>query len=435
MKKYIILTLLLLISLGNAQGNLSKDSIVLKQINLLNTEYKDFVAVKNLIYAITKNNDFVEIDYLNDKFRIIQNDITSIAKKSNNEIIFGNKKGEVFLYKKNKKIKLIDKVDTEIFSILINTNDEYVVYSNKSIYFKKNHYLPQRKTNFYGKFKFKETGIKLIKPDYIYLDKLNFLWFTFDEGEFGGNVCFFDLNKKEFIYENWLMMNDGIKYKDRNEHFKKLKEKYPDKIKVTQKDTIHKYPYQMNISSLIKGVAYDKKNNLYISSSGGNSLYYQNGKGFNYFVNGTLVKISKKEKEYYKSCFDEKFLIGEKYKKAFGGPFISDLSRSDELRELRENVLTENEINVLGPITFNQFDNNFYIYSSKGFQILKNSNCSYTKELIFKPNLKCEFHSNIDKCIDLNVIKFEFISEKEILFLTRNNGIGYYKDHKLIYIR
>ena len=104
MKKYIILTLLLLTSLGNSQSNLSKDSIVSEQINLLNTEYKDFVAVKNLIYAITQNNDFVEIDYLNDKFRIIQNDITSIAKKSNNEIIFGNKKGEVFLYKKIKKL-------------------------------------------------------------------------------------------------------------------------------------------------------------------------------------------------------------------------------------------------------------------------------------------------------------------------------------------
>ena len=231
------------------------------------------------------------------------------------------------------------------------------------------------------------------------------------------------------------MMNDNIKYKDRNEYFKKLKETYPNEIKITEKDTIYKYPYQMNISSVTKGVAYDKKNNLYISSSGGYSLYYQNERGFNYFVNGTLVKISKKENEYYKSCFDEKFLIIEKYKKAFGGTFISDLSRIDEKRKLRESVLTENEINVLGPITFNQFNNNLYIYTSKGFQILKNSNCSYTKELIFKPKLKCGFHSNINECIDLNVIKFEFISKNEILFLTRNNGIGYYNNSEIKYFR
>ena len=435
MKIYIAYFFLFSFFFTNAQNNLLKDSIVSKQINLLNTEYIDFIAVKHLLYAITQNNDFVEIDYTNDKFRIIQNEITSIAKKSNNEIIFGNKNGEVFLYKKNKKIKLIDKVDAEIISILVNSNDEYVVYSNKSIYFKKNHFIPQLKTNFYGKVRSKYTGINLIQPDFIFLDKLNFLWFTFDEGEFGGNVCFFDLNKKEFIYENWLMMNDNIKYKDRNEYFKKLKETYPDKIKITEKDTIYKYPYQMNISSVTKGAAYDKENNLYISSSGGYSLYYQDRKGFNYFVNGTLVKISKKENEYYKSCFDEKFLISEKYKKAFGEPIARDLSRIDELRELRENVLTENEINVLGPIAFNKFDDNLYMYSSKGFQILKNSNCSCIKELIFKPNLKCEFHSNIDECIDLNVIKFEFISEKEILFLTRNNGIGYYNDSQIKYLR
>ena len=35
----------------------------------------------------------------------------------------------------------------------------------------------------------------------------------------------------------------------------------------------------------------------------------------------------------------------------------------------------------------------------------------------------------------INLIKFEFISEKEILFLTKNDGIGYYNGESIKYYR
>lgn len=367
------------------------------------------------------------------KFKIIKNNITAIAKKNNEEIIFGSNDGKIFLFKKNQKITQIDKVDAEIFSILLNSKDEYIVFSNKSIYFNKNNYIPKKETNFYGKVRAKYSGTKLIQPDFIYLDKLNFLWFAFDEDEWGGNVCFFDLNKKEFIYEHWLIMNDGIKYEDRNEYFKKLKETYSDKIKITEKDTIYQYPFQMNISSLIKGVAYDKQNNLFISSSGGgfNSIFATE-KDFNYFVDGMLVKISKKENSFYKSCFDENVLENEKYKYAFESDFLGFKNKD---RELREKILTENEINVLGSISYNTYDDNLYMYCSKGFQIIKNLNCNFSEELVFKPNLTCKYDNTRKYCLHLNVIKFEFISEKEILFLTRYDGIGYYNGKNVKYFK
>ncbi|ESU22803.1 hypothetical protein FLJC2902T_32500 [Flavobacterium limnosediminis JC2902] len=437
MKLYVIYLFYFFSFSGIAQSNVQNDTIPTNQINLLNSEYKDFVTVKNHIYAISENNNLVAIDLKKESFKLIKNNISAIAKKSNNELVFGSKDGKIFTLYHGKKVKQIEKIDAEIFSILINSKDEYIVYSKKSIYYNKKDYIPKKETNFYGKVRAKYTGTQLIEPDYIFLDKKDFIWFAYDEGEWGGNVCFFDLNKKEFIYEHWLMIDNGgfgeeVKYNDRNEYFTKLKETYPDKIKITETDTIYQYPYQMRISSVTKAATYDNQNNLYVASSGNNYMIYQNRKGFNYFVDGTLTKITKRENNFYKSCSNHSFLVNDKYKEAFNKGIRK---RDENLNELRNNILTENEINILGPISFNHYNNKLYMYSSKGYQVVKNLNCNFTEELIFKPYLTCKAHGENDYCTHLNVIKFEFISEKEMLFLTKNNGIGYYNGDTVIYLR
>jgi hypothetical protein len=363
MKLYIILLFGLISFTGIAQSSFQNYSVPNNQINLLNSEYKDFVSVKNNIYAISQNNDLIEIDTKNDKFKLIKSNITAIAKKSNDELVFASKDGKIFTLNKKQKPKQIEKIDAQIFSILISAKDEYIIYSSKSIYYNKKDYIPKRETNFYGRVRAKYTGTILIEPDYIYLDKMNFIWFAYDDGEWGGNVCFFDLNKKEFIYDKWLKLDDNVIYEDRNDYFRKLKEKYPEIIKVTERDTIYKYPYNLNISSVTKGVAYNNNDDLFITSSGsGHTIIYATEKDFHYYVDGTIVKISKKEKDYYKSCFDQQILEDEKYKYAFEKNFMG-FKNND--RDLREKILTENEINKLGPITFNKFDNQLYFFSSK----------------------------------------------------------------------
>lgn len=429
MKLHLKYLLLFLSFLGIAQN----DNVSTNQINLLNSEYKDFVFVKNTIYAISQNNDLVAIDFKKDKYKIIKKNISAIAKKSNNEIMFGSKEGEIFTLNKRQKIKKTDEIDAEIFSILINSKDEYIIYTNKSIYYNGKDYIPKKETNFYGKVRAKYTGTKLIKPDFIFLDKMNFLWFAYDEGEWGGIVYFFDLNKKEFIYDDWLSLEDDVKYLDKNDYFKKLIHKYPELIKITESDTIYKYPYNNDISSVTKGVAYDSKDDLFIASSGGgHTMIYATKNDFHYYVDGTIIKISKKDKDFYKSCFDERILEDEKYKIAFERNFMGFKNKD---RELRENILTENEINKLGPITFNKFDNNLYFFSSKGFYTLNNLDCTFSKKLYFRPKLTCKSKYERDYCLHLNVIKFEFISEKEIIYLTKNNGIGYYNGESIKYFR
>src|SRR5690606_19902574 len=163
----------------------------------------------------------------------------------------------------------------EIFSILINSKDEYIIYSNKSIYYNNKNYIPKRETNFYGKGRAKYTGKLLIEHDNINLDKMSYIWFDYDEDSWRGNVRFLDINKKEFIYDDWLRLDDEVKYKDRNDYFTKLKEKYPEIIKVTERDTIYKYPYNLSISSVAKGVAYNNTDDLFITSSGsGHTMIY-----------------------------------------------------------------------------------------------------------------------------------------------------------------
>ena len=432
MKFYIIYLFCLFSFIGIAQSNFQNDSVSKTKIKLLNSEYKDFVSVKNKLYAISQNNDLIEIDLKKDNFKLIKNNITAIAKKSNDELIFGSKDGRIFILNNKHKVNQIEKIDAEIFSVLINSKDEYIIYSNKSIYNNRKDYIPKKETNFYGKVRAKYTGKQLIEPDFIYLDRMNFIWFAYDEGEWGGNVCYFDLNKKEFIYDDWLRLDDGINYKDRNEYFTKLKEKYPEIIKVIEKDTVYKYPYSLGISSVTKGATYNNKGELFTTSSGVLNSIYATRNGFHYFVDGTIKKITKKDSDYYTSCFDQDILEDERYKIAFERNFMGFKNKD---RGLRENILTENEVNILGHISYNKYDSNLYFFSSKGFYTLNNLDCSFSKKLFFNPKLTCNSEYEKDYCLHLNVIKFEFISEKEIIFLTKNDGIGYYNGESIKYFR
>ena len=183
MKCYIIYLFCFFSFKGIAQSNFENESVSKNHIKLLNSEYKDFVTVKSNIYAISQNNALIEIDIKKGNFKLIRNNITAIAKKSNDEIVFGSKDGKIFILNKNHKVKQIEEIDAEIFSIFINSKDEYIIYSNKSIYYNRKDYIPKKETNFYGKVRAKYTGKLLIIPDFIYFDRMNFLWFAFDEGE------------------------------------------------------------------------------------------------------------------------------------------------------------------------------------------------------------------------------------------------------------
>ena len=64
------------------------------------------------------------------------------------------------------------------------------------------------------------------------------------------------------------------------------------------------------------------------------------------------------------------------------------------------------------------------------FKIIKERDI-YTKELFFAPKLFWKGGLEHSVGYQMSVIKFEFISKTELLFLTSNNGSGYF-DGKLV---
>lgn len=409
MKKAIFISILFISMQLFSQSNLKKDSIPAIQIKLLNTNYKDFILVNGLIYALTKGDSLVVINFKKDNVKYTNHSFAEITKNSKSKITGVTNDGIVM--EQNSKNDFIqkDKVEGKIYKILVDKFDEYVVITDKYIRYKKENFTPEKGTPMYRKSGRIRTSEKLIPMDFVFLDKEQNIWFAYDAGEWGGDVCFFNLKSKEFIYDNWLRLDDYEKYKDKNEYFRDLQNKFSDKIKITQKDTIFKFPYELNISSGMKGVVYDDEDNIFISSS-----------GMHFSIDGSISKIYKTEiKDFYKSCFDEDILDQEKPK--------------DTLKKI--SFLDRNITEYLGPLAFNKFNNSIYYYSSNGFYKLKGNQCKNSKEFVFKPWI--HWTAGLPDAVgyQMNVIKFEFVSEREIIFLTSSNGIGYFDGKSVKYFK
>lgn len=106
--------------------------------------------------------------------------------------------------------------------------------------------------------------------------------------------------------------------------------------------------------------------------------------------------------------------------------YSSRFKENDSLAMLQE---------YLGPTCFNPFDNSFYYYSDKGFFKISKDKDSYSKALVFKPKLKWTSGMAHSVGYQMSVKKFEFISSNELVFLTANNGIGYYNGKVVKYFK
>lgn len=409
MKKAIFISILFISTQLFSQSNLKKDSIPAIQIKLLNTNYKDFILVEGLVYALTKGDSLVVLNVKKDNVKYTNHSFAAITMNSKSKIIGVTNDGIVM--EQNSKYNFIekDKVEGKIYKIVVDKYDEYVVITDKYIRYKKENFTPEKGTPMYRKSGRIRASEKLIPMDYVFLDKEQNVWFAYDAGEWGGDVCFFNLKSKEFIYDNWLRLEDDEKFKDKNEYFIELQNKFSDKIKINQNDTIFKFPYELNISSGMKGVVYDDEDNIFISSS-----------GMHFSIDGSISKIYKTEvKDFYKSCFDEDIL---------------DQIKDNDTTKIGK-FLFRNITEYLGPLAYNKFNKSIYYYSSNGFYKLSGNQCKNSKEFIFKPWI--EWTAGLPDAVgyQMNVIKFEFVSEREIIFLTSNNGIGYFDGKSVKYFK
>lgn len=403
MKYKIVLVFLLFFNFYFAQTAIKQDSVFAKKIKLFKTNFKEFEVLDDEIYAVTKNDSLIVFNFRNDKITKIILGVVSITKNHKNEIIFINKQNKIihFKSKKNKKNEIV----CDPYKLIVDKNNVPVLISSKGIiYNDKLFELINIKYDYrYYHIKSLEDKTKVFKkPDLVFLDSKSRLWLTYDRGEFGEDILFFDLEKKVFFEEEYLTIDVDYNHNRENNdrYFQDLKKTFPDKIKTTITDTLYKFPYQIPIRYPIRGIA-EKEGKLFISQS-----------LMHFTVNSRFLLLNDfDENDFYKSLNLECLLFECGEFTAFGPKVL------------------------LGPIVLNKFNNEVYLYTNKGFFKISNSESQFTKEFIFRPWIFWSATNRNNLGYDINVTKFEFISENEMIFLTTNNGIGYFNGTQVKYFQ
>ncbi|WP_191858614.1 ligand-binding sensor domain-containing protein [Hanstruepera ponticola] len=391
----------------------SQDSIPSIVFNNLDTNYKDFVVLENDVYAITKGDSLVAWNTQSNKVKLINSNSNSITKNSKNEIFAGLSDGRVIVTSSN---QIITKVPEEeyIYFILIDNNNKLLIVTNKSFVLDGKIYQPNDKNSrFFWRSGYRKPSNSLIKPDTYFLDSKNRLWLGYDSGEWGGDMCFFNLNTKEFFCDDSLGSIYNDKYGDWPEDDSIIFSEFPEKVVITKTDTLIKFPHNLYTSN-IKGITEDREGNFYTSES-----------LMHFFVDGRIDVLKKTEfEDFYKNESLKYILENETSIKEYknkDGDFISYTKM-----DIKE---------YLGPISYNPFDYSVYYYTNNGFFRIIKKDGSYDKELILNPTLTWKAGLPNAVGYQMSVKKFEFLDKNRFVFLTNLNGIGYFDGQKIKYYK
>lgn len=349
---------------------------------------------------MTKNNNLVVFDLLSNKIIDTRSNVVSVTKSRNNEIFYITTENKVI---SDKNIEISNNIVSNPYKLLLDKTNSPIIISDKGLVYKGKLYEPKNieyNYRFYGIKSLKEKTRVFENPSLVYLDKKERLWLTYDRGEFGEDVLFFDLNKKVFFEEGYLSVDVDYQYKDEKRYFRKLIKTFPDKIKVIEKDTLYRFPYQMPIHDPIRGIV-EKEGKIFISQS---LMHFGVNSNFS-------ILYDFDSEEFYKSQ-----------------EIQCQLLECDEFSYFGAKEF-------LGPISLNRFNNSIYYYSHKGFFKIIESENKFNKEFIFRPWILWSATNRNNIGYDINITKFEFISENEIVFLTTNNGIGYFNGKEVVYFR
>lgn len=404
MKCKIVLILLMFMNLFFAQTAIKQDSVFAKKIKIFNTNYKEFEVVGNIVYAVTNSNYLIVFDLKQDKIIKVKREVISVSKNSKQEIVFLNKQNQIIKYK-NGKVRQIN-IICEPYKLILDKKNNPIVISDIGLIYDNKIFEPLNvKYNrvFYEVKSIDDKKKVFMNPDLIFLDSKNRLWLTYDRGEFGEDILFFDLEKRAFYKDDYLSVDVDYQKTNENEdkYFEDLHKAFPDKIKATGKDTLYKFPNQLPIYNPIRGIV-EKDGNFFISQS-----------LIHFFIDSYFCLIYDFDNEnFYKS-----------------------LNLTNSFLEIKDPKGFAMVNEFLGPLQINKFNNSVYYYSDKGFFKIIEDKGKYNKEFIFKPWITWSATNRNNLGADINVTKFEFISENELVFLTTNNGIGYYNGTEVKYFQ
>jgi hypothetical protein len=392
-----------------SQNERNNDSITAIQIKITNSNYIDFTVSDKYLFALNSDDILAVIDLETNTLSKTYTKIFAISKNQRNEIVICTKNAIKNLDNINsKKIKFKGMP----FFLFFDKLDNELIITDEGIYYLGEMYFPENfKSIFHPIRKDQTQKKKLRKPDLVYLDNEDRVWITYDNGEFGEDVLFFNIKSKQFFEEEYLMVDvDYSKEKiDSKEYFRRLYSKHSPKIKIVANDTLYKFPSQLPIYDPIRGIAEDADNNIYLSQS-----------LMHFSVSGSLWVIKKMNEEGFYSKRDLNSILS-----------YDDLGRESNDSWIKSISIKE----LLGPLTFNTTDNSVYYYSSDGFFKILNSKDNFSKVFIFKPWIGWSAKNENRVGYDVNVLKFEFNKKNELFFLTVNDGIGYFNGKSVKYFK
>lgn len=379
----------------------SQNEITVSYENHFNTDFKDFVLHNQNVYALTNGDSLISWNLKSNSVKLLKTDIKSIVK-SDSILYTLNNQNKISLFDFDVKwteIFSFSKLNTE--EVLIDQYGNTIVLNDKGVFYKGENYSPTELSSIYRPNSNKSLDKLFFQyPDYSFVDSNDIVWLTYDYGEFGNELWFFDLSKKKFFENEWLRVDVDYNWlKESNKYFKDLADSYPNKIKIVSNDTLYRFPANVPVYYGVKGMVENDNGEIFISQSlmhlgilhGCIMTYKENNKYDQFFSSNEMSKTFLKTKQSSGKSIKIKFL--EEY---------------------------------IGPIAYNAFDEKLYYFSNEGFfKIIKKRN-GYEKDLVLKTELHWEHGLKYSLGQQMAVKKFEFLNQQDFIFLTDLNGLGYF---------
>jgi len=363
--------------------------IIAQSKKIYNSKYIDIATNDNLIYALSKTHKLVVWDMNNGNISYIKKEISCIYTSAKKEVYCVTIDGEIQKETALNKWKKVTAFTGTPFAIHTTTNNKIASISSKGVKYNNKYYMPKEKNRIgNGMYSFKDR--KLRKPQLTYIDQKDRIWISYDFGKFS-EVFIFDTKKSVFLDHKSLSILDEKKTFNSKEDYlkdykKKQLKKYPYHVRKLNKEYIYKFPKELPLYYGIKSIIQDKVGNYYFSE----------GSAYSYKKNGIYEYQITSEKRFYRIVENSDATYKKQYE-------------------------------IIGPMTYNGFNESLYYYSNYGFFKLHKSTLGFKNELIIDPNVllhtKKTPHNHRSV---MNISKMIFMDDTRFVFLTKQYGFGYY---------
>ncbi len=365
-----------------------QDSIPTIAISKTNSNYLDFVIVKNKVVAINSDHQLVVWDlnqldtvYLTNQIRSLQ--CTAICKSKQNDVYIATTNGGVFkIDPSTLNCELVLNCQSPITAICINSRNKIFLVTKGGVY---NPLSGKKWTKFRNHTKgiiyhksilgiyTKRSDCYFSKPQFTYLDSQDRWWLCSSYGEFGGDIEIFD-TRHQRIYNNKF-------------------------------DSLSAGAYNP------KSIFEDDKGTIYLTSG----LQHMHS-------SGQIYRIATKNKA----------------TKIFSSRDFKDTSVDVRMMPIGiiEIIANLDQELFVGPGTYNSKDSSIYFATDAGFYKAHLPITGKIKTIIplFEPELNC--------CCEplavgksMAVLKVEWNANQTLFFLTALNGIGFYDGKKITFLK